>query len=404
MRRLLLAALLVASCKSKPTQTEDAGVSIATASAPTSTALGSAVAREVDQTQQLKLAAYVHAIARGRKATLAKNWPEASAAFDEALANKPRDARALAEKGYAELLEKNFHSAERDLAEASATTDAKLGAQIWFNLGLVDEGLQQDDDALVDFWFANKLQPSRAAQAKLAGRSVCPVRASHDRSAAVHGKSWLDVAQRLYQDGNEAVRDAAPTTEAAAKAALLDAGAKPFVLAGKGEFWSAHVGDIEKAGYKNDFLVQVAGGDFWTYPDAIGGQYVMNMVTSPEPTITIDTIGRWVHVLTSSQDLLSDLAYCTHQDGGAEFECTGADDEVIVTLGSNHATGPTQYVDHVFDPDAHARVLELTDAASGRFALLTDGGKGTSLRAAGDAIELAGLGCNLRFERGDGGL
>jgi len=404
MRRLILAVLVVASCKSKPPPAEDAGVSIATASAPTSTALASAVAREVDQSQQLKLAAYVHAIARGRKATLAKNWTEAIAAFDEALANKPEDARALAEKGYAELLAKNFHAAQRDLRLASGTSDAKLAAQVWFNLGLVDEGLNQEDDALIDFWFANQLAPTNAARAKIAGRSVCPVRVDRARKPAVHATSWLDVARALYKDQNEATRDDAPKTEAAAKAALIDAAAKPVAIAGKGAFWIAHVGDVEHGGYTAYYLVQVAGPDFWAYPDMIASQYTMNWATTPAPAIAIDALGRWVHVRVTSQGFLSEVAYCTHSDGGPELECTGEGDEVEVTLPSRHALAPTEYADNVFDPDAHADVLALTDDASGRFELQTDGGKQTALRATDDAIELTGLGCNLRFERGDGGI
>ena len=405
MRRALLAVMVLVSCKTKAPPSEDAGVSIATASAPTSTALASAVAREVDQTQQLKLAAYVHAIARGRKATLAKNWPEAIAAFDEALANKPRDARALAEKGYAELLAKNFHAALRDLWDASATNDAKLGAQIWFNLGLADEAMKKEDDALIAFWFANQLAPSKAAAAKVGGRPVCPVQVSRDRVAAVHAKGWLDVARVLYKDQNEAARDSMPTTDAAAKAALLDPGVKPVTVAGKGEFWIAHVGNIDKYYFRNSYLVQVAGADFWVYADGVGTQYVMNMMPNPEPTIAVDSLGRWVRVATASQDFASQVVFCKDSDGGPElFECTGAPNEVIDGPALGHPLAPTEYVDRVFDPDAHARVLELTDAASGRFPSMSDGGKSTSLRAAGDAIELTGLGCNLRFERGDGGI
>ena len=398
MRRALFAVLVLVSCKPKAPPSEDAGVSIATASAPTSTALASAVVREVDQTQQLKLAAYVHAIARGRKATLAKNWPEAIAAFDEALANKPRDARALAEKGYAELLAKNFHAALRDLWDASATNDAKLGAQVWFNLGLVDEAMKKDDDALIAFWFANQLAPSKAAAAKIAGRAVCPVQVSRDRVAAVRGKSWLDVASALYKDQNEGARDAMPKTEAAAKAALLDPGEKPLAVAGKGEFWIAHVGDIDKDYFRNSYLVQVAGGDFWAYTDGIATRYVMNMAPNPEPTITLDALGRWVHVNTASQDFASQVVFCKDSDGGDElFECTGAPNEVIDGPALGHPLAPVEYVDRVFDPDAHARVLQLTDAASGRFPSMSDGGKSTTLRAAGDALELTGLGCNLHL-------
>lgn len=48
--------------------------------------------------------AYRAAMTRGRKATDAKDYDKAIAAFDEALAAKPGDARARAEQGFAYLL------------------------------------------------------------------------------------------------------------------------------------------------------------------------------------------------------------------------------------------------------------------------------------------------------------
>lgn len=172
----------------------------------------------------------VSAIARGRKETAAKRYPAAIAAFDEAVAVNPSDARALAERGYARLLEgRDLPAAAADLHEAAAlATDKKLLSQIWFNLGLVEESTS-GDNAKTDFWMANHLAPSAAARAKLGGKPVCPVRV--DRSVAQGGaaktsyaaKTWLALSRAIAKDG----ADDAPKTESEAVRALVGEPAAP---------------------------------------------------------------------------------------------------------------------------------------------------------------------------------
>jgi hypothetical protein len=82
--------------------------------------------------------AYLEALKRGRKATVAKTYADAVAAFTEALSEKPGDTQALAERGYAELLDDQLAAAEKDLKEARASARARLlTSQIEYNLGLV---------------------------------------------------------------------------------------------------------------------------------------------------------------------------------------------------------------------------------------------------------------------------
>jgi hypothetical protein len=81
---------------------------------------------------------YLDAMKRGRKATVAKTYDAAIASFDEALVEKPGDAQALAERGYAELLEDELVAAEQDLKEARASARPRLlSSQIDYNLGLI---------------------------------------------------------------------------------------------------------------------------------------------------------------------------------------------------------------------------------------------------------------------------
>ena len=76
---------------------------------------------------------YDDALGRARKATVAKSYAVAIAAFDEALTAIPNDARATSERGYARLLSGDDKRAEKDFNAAVdevPKSDKKLTAQI----------------------------------------------------------------------------------------------------------------------------------------------------------------------------------------------------------------------------------------------------------------------------------
>lgn len=125
--------------------------------------------------------AYSAALVEGRKATVAKRWGDATTAFDRALAIIPSDARALSERGYAQLLGGHPEAAKHDFQRARSACDpkdTKLAAQIEFNLGLACDALADtgvDDqlrgEAVGHYRRSNDLAPSKAAAAKMGG---CP--------------------------------------------------------------------------------------------------------------------------------------------------------------------------------------------------------------------------------------
>lgn len=83
---------------------------------------------------------YVNGLARGRKATVAKDYAAAVGHFDRALAAEPGDARALSERGYAHLLAGELDAAAKDLeAAAKRAGSAELLRQILFNQATVAE-------------------------------------------------------------------------------------------------------------------------------------------------------------------------------------------------------------------------------------------------------------------------
>lgn len=110
----------------------------------------------------------------GRKATVAARYEDAIQAFTKALDARPREPTALAERGYAELLAGKIVRAERDLSDAkNLTKDKKVLAQIWFNLGLVNEKLGKPRQACTSFDKSNELAPtSRALELATKWKSV----------------------------------------------------------------------------------------------------------------------------------------------------------------------------------------------------------------------------------------
>jgi tetratricopeptide (TPR) repeat protein len=184
----------------------------AASSAPASSAAPAHVAGEAESEDAVRLKKYWVAMGQGRVASVKKQYDQALAAFDRALALLPDDARAYAERGYAQLLAKNYGLARADFDRAVLRTeDPKLLSQIWFNYGLTAEQEGRADDAASAFARSNELNPTQAASEKLAGRPTCTARVSQRKdlegkgspapaSAANDGGDFLLAFQRLLGD------------------------------------------------------------------------------------------------------------------------------------------------------------------------------------------------------------
>ena len=124
-----------------------------------------------------RLKTYWGQVGAGRAATVKHNYASAIAAFDRALAVLPDDSRAYAERGYAQLLAKNYGLARDDFDRAAErTTDPNLLAQIWFNYGLTAEQEGRPKDAQSAFARSNEYNPTAEARAKLGDGPVCTAR------------------------------------------------------------------------------------------------------------------------------------------------------------------------------------------------------------------------------------
>ncbi|MEP7050271.1 MAG: hypothetical protein ABJB12_07965 [Pseudomonadota bacterium] len=157
---------------------------------PSSSAELKAHQMRLDEADRARVVAYRNALLAGRRATKEAKYDAAAKAFTAALAARPDDPRAYAERGYAAFLAKDYVAAQGDLAQAAErANDRVLRAQTFFNLGLVREALAVD--ATSAFALSNYLHPSAAAQKKLAGKETCPVEISRTPVLEKNFGDWL---------------------------------------------------------------------------------------------------------------------------------------------------------------------------------------------------------------------
>ncbi len=210
--------------------------------APSAIASGSASAGAIGDDDKKKLKAYSAAMERGRKGTRDKDYKAAIAGFGEALAQRPGDVRALSERGYARDLAGDYALALKDLRKALGAAHTKeMQAQIWFNIGLAEEGRKDEDAARIAFAKSNDLRPTKAAAEKLEGKTkpTCTA-ASVDKSyvPASEYAGWLAAYQGLaarYKTRNPGLPLDEPKGDEEAKALLCKqlgcTGAGPWVVA-----------------------------------------------------------------------------------------------------------------------------------------------------------------------------
>ncbi len=131
---------------------------------------------------------YVNGLAQGRKATVAKDYAAAVVFFGRALAAEPGDARALAERGYAQLLAGNFENAAKDLeAAAKRASGAQLLRQILFNQAAVAE--KRGDTAAAAAFRAQRDELDSAKRSK-----------SKDCAVSITRPGTLPIVVKTYRD------------------------------------------------------------------------------------------------------------------------------------------------------------------------------------------------------------
>jgi hypothetical protein len=251
-------------------------VAPSTAASASGSAQASASTGAVPSAPPADRAAYVRAMAEGRKHTAAKRYDDAVAAFTRALAASADDARALSERGYARHLKGDDAGAKADFERASASCDPrdkKLAAMIEYNLGLAcdalaDRGIgdQLRGAAVGHYRRSNELSPTKAAAGKMGG---CPASWGPPKTetfpSLAEGQARIDKA--LAEKGEwRALEDKSPimvrdrTTDGTTSMLLpIDAGRVAHVVVGNTQLWhcgvlgvatATRIGDVWKLEYQ----------------------------------------------------------------------------------------------------------------------------------------------------------
>lgn len=318
--------LLLLACRKEapskpPAPAPSASVSVApktpVAAPPVSaTARPTRSATPLDAAGQLAAKTYLQGLARGRKATVAKDYAQAETHFTQALAALPGDSRALGERGYARLLAEKLPGAREDLlaAQRYAPTSALL-QQILHNLMLLERKA------------GNEAAAASYEKEKLAQKAARHLASGIDCST---GEDASDLEPNVVKSFDEALKlivasvvetDHQPASEVAFSKAFdddypaqlkADAALDPFPDKG------VVVYTASPSGYRNHAVI-AQSGKFYVYPNLSNGSYAL---CGPEglAEVTIDGGGArpWRIRRQSEEDVRSYL--CTNCDNLAEGE------------------------------------------------------------------------------------
>jgi hypothetical protein len=335
---------------------------------------------------------YIDALGHGREATRKKDAKGAIKAFDEAYAAKPGDARAQGERGYARFLAKDNEGALKDLYAARVrAVSPDVEAQIWMNVGLVEDALHHDEAARYAYTRVQSMRPSSRAGMRLIGQSTCDARIERAVKPGKTYAGWL-AAWR----GFEAQHVAAWREGAKPKVATDDDAQKAICgtsCTGGGP-WIVQVGDPEVAA-EYAFVAPRDGNKLLVFHhvgDALGGACPWT------DEVTLDP-GAPMHVRVKSRP--RSLQYLKPDALGELHEC-----ESEVKACSKACIAETwSERDYYFDVDAGSQIFFLQ--VDGR-PLGIDPDRYT--RTVGvarkpDAIYVRGGGCDLtvRLDKPDGG-
>lgn len=156
---------------------------------------------ELSSAEKAQASAYLGALGRGRRLTRAKTWQEAIQSFDEALKIRPHDGTALAERGYAKLLAKDYEGARADLNEAQDRAGApEIIAQVWYNLGILEK--ETGNEVIGDDWIerAKVLRAHARADKSPSASTRCPLQIDRPKTQGKVIAGWNALRKALDDD------------------------------------------------------------------------------------------------------------------------------------------------------------------------------------------------------------
>jgi hypothetical protein len=203
-----LLAALAPACRPKPPPPQDSPPTDAAVASPAvdasrDTPPRDAAAARPSPPSREALAARAGDIGAGRAAMKRGDTAAAVAAFSRALEVLPDDPQVLGERGFAKLNAADDAAARVDFQRAIDLGGAPaLRAQLYFNVGLLEEKHGDAHAARVAFARSQRLHPTLAAADKLAsGTKPCPVEVDAPSAPKAYA-SWAELARALDPSAN----------------------------------------------------------------------------------------------------------------------------------------------------------------------------------------------------------
>jgi hypothetical protein len=270
----------------------------------------------LDAAAQKTAKQYLASLSEGRKATVAKDFAAAEAAFTKCLNLVPNDARALSERGYARLLTEQLKEAETDLRTAERyAPNVALKLQVLHNRMLVARKLGKEGEAA---FYAAEKQKLKSARKIGAGVSCNTADAESDLvaerptsldeafklAAAAHAKLDESDASQVRWGSDE---QRAQLTELAARGPLADG------------WWSLETQLSQTANH----LLIARGGKLYLFPVLSAGNWAMCGYEGLAELKFGGGVKEPWHILRSSSQAVR--GYTCHKPDGSE--CDGSEGE-----------------------------------------------------------------------------
>lgn len=262
---------------------------------------------------------YLASLSQGRKATVAKDFAAAEAAFTKCLELVPNDARALSERGYARLLTEKLEEANADLSAAEEhAPNIALKLQVLHNRMLVARKLGKEREAA---YYAAQKQRLKSARQISDGVSCTAVDGESELvperpanldeafklAAAAHAKlDETDVSG--VTGGSDEQR--ARLTELAARGPLADG------------WWSFET----EAGRTANHLLIARGGKLFLFPVLSAGNLAMCGYEGLAELKLGGGVKEPLHILRTASQAVRGYT-CSKPDGS---ECDGSEGETFM--------------------------------------------------------------------------
>jgi hypothetical protein len=262
---------------------------------------------------------YLASLSQGRKATVAKDFAAAEAAFTKCLELVPNDARALSERGYARLLTEKLDEAEADLKAAEERApNVALKLQVLHNRMLVARKLGKEREAAL-----HAAQKQRLKSARKIGAGVSCNAAEAESDLVPERPANLEEAFRLAAAAHAKLDETDPSQ---VRWGSDEQRPRLTALAARGplpeDSWSL---ETEVHRTANHLLIS-RGGKLYLFPTLSAGNVAMCGYEGLAELKFGGGVKEPLHILRTSSQAVRSYS-CSRPDGS---ECDGSEGETFM--------------------------------------------------------------------------